>query len=133
MKQKVLIIDDEADIRSIVEDILTDEGFEVETAVDAKSGYTSCETFQPDVILLDIWMPAANGTPSEEGLKLLKEWAAENKLTVPVIMISGHSNVETAVEAVKIGAYDFLEKRLSTAKLLLTCLLYTSPSPRDRG
>ena len=120
MSQKVLIIDDEADIREIVEDILSDEGYNVATATDAISGDAAMEAFQPDVVLLDIWMPAENGTPSEEGIKLLKKWAKKTRLSTPVIMISGHGNVETAVEAVKIGAYDFLEKPLSTAKLLLT-------------
>lgn len=120
MSQKVLIIDDEADIIAIVEDILTDEGYIVETAADAKSGNAAMEKFHPDVVLLDIWMPAANGEPNEEGIKLLRKWAEKTKLSTPVIMISGHGNVETAVEAVKIGAYDFLEKPLSTAKLLLT-------------
>ena len=120
MNQKVLIIDDEADIRAIVEDILSDEGYTVETATDAISGDAAMEEFQPDAVLLDIWMPAENGTPSEEGIKLLKKWAEKTRLSTPVIMISGHGNVETAVEAVKIGAYDFLEKPLSTAKLLLT-------------
>ena len=120
MSQKVLIIDDEADIRTIVEDILSDEGYTVETAIDATSGDAAMEKFQPDVVLLDIWMPADDGAPSEEGIKLLKKWAEKTKLSTPVIMVSGHGNVETAVEAVKIGAYDFLEKPLSTAKLLLT-------------
>lgn len=120
MSQKVLIIDDEAGIRTIVEDILSDEGYTIETAVDASRGDAAMEKFQPDVVLLDIWMPAANGEPSEEGITLLKKWAKKTKLATPVIMVSGHGNVETAVEAVKIGAYDFLEKPLSTAKLLLT-------------
>ncbi|MGH1539166.1 MAG: sigma-54-dependent transcriptional regulator [Arenicella sp.] len=120
MSQKILIIDDEPDIRTIVEDILSDEGFDVLTAGDATSGHEAFLSFEPDLILLDIWMPADDGSASEEGLKLLKHWTDEHNLSKPVIMISGHGNVETAVEAVKIGAYDFLEKPLSTAKLLLT-------------
>lgn len=120
MTQKILIVDDEPDIRTVVADILGDEGFTVQTAANAVEGHETMLSFEPDLVLLDIWMPAADGSPSEEGLKLLRRWTNENLLTMPVIMISGHGNVETAVEAVKIGAYDFLEKPLSTAKLLLT-------------
>lgn len=120
MKEKILIIDDEADIRDIVKDILNDEGYLVETAENSIVGNAKMLEFDPDAVLLDIWMPTKEGTSNEEGITLLKKWHDKKLLDTPVIMISGHGNVETAVEAVKIGAYDFLEKPLSTAKLLLT-------------
>lgn len=114
MNSRILVVDDEPDIRNLVKEILIDEGFEVDTAADAEKARLSREKFKPDLILLDIWMP---GT---DGISLLKEWRTENRLNVPVIMMSGHGTVETAVEATKVGAYDFIEKPLSLAKLLLT-------------
>jgi len=117
---KVLVIDDEPDIRSILEDILEDEGFLVESAIDADDGHAKFLAFQPDLVLLDIWMPNETSNDGNEGIRLLKQWKDSNILSQPVIMISGHGNIETAVEAVKFGAYDFLEKPLSTSTLLLT-------------
>lgn len=111
---KVLVVDDEPDIRNLVMEILEDEGLEVDVAEDADQARQLRSSFQPDCILLDIWMP---GT---DGITLLKEWKQDNQLDVPVIMMSGHGTVETAVESTKVGAYDFIEKPLSLAKLTLT-------------
>lgn len=111
---KILVVDDEPDIRSLVQEILEDEGFEVNVAGNAESARQSVEGFLPDLVLLDIWMP------DEDGITLLKEWKSEMNAAFPVIMMSGHGSVETAVEATRLGAYDFIEKPLSLAKLLLT-------------
>jgi DNA-binding NtrC family response regulator len=110
----ILVVDDEPDIRNLVKEILEDEGFNVEVAEDAEQARQQREDFSPDLVLLDIWMPGV------DGITLLKEWKEANTLTIPVIMISGHGTVETAVEATKVGAYDFIEKPLSLAKLILT-------------
>ncbi len=110
----ILVVDDEPDIRSLVREILEDEGFEVSVAENAEQARQARRTRRPDLVLLDIWMP---GT---DGITLLKEWGQGPGLDIPVIMISGHGNVETAVEATRLGAYDFIEKPLSLAKLLLT-------------
>lgn len=113
-KERILVIDDEPDIRDIVRDILEDEGYAAVTAEDAEAGRELKAGGDFDLVLLDIWMP---GT---DGITLLKEWADGGLPDIPVVMISGHGNVETAVEAIRFGAYDFLEKPLSTAKLLVT-------------
>lgn len=113
-KQRILVIDDEPDIRDIVRDILDDEGYSAVTAENAEVGRDLKQGGDFDLVLLDIWMP---GT---DGITLLKEWADGGTPDIPVVMISGHGNVETAVEAIRFGAYDFLEKPLSTAKLLVT-------------
>ena len=110
----ILIVDDEADICSLVKEILEDEGYEVSTAENAEQAREARRARRPDLILLDIWMP------DTDGISLLKEWASNSSENTPVIMMSGHGTVETAVEATRLGAYDFLEKPLSTAKLLLT-------------
>ncbi len=110
----ILIVDDEADICSLVKEILEDEGYEVSTAENAEQAREARRARRPDLILLDIWMP------DTDGISLLKEWANDSGENTPVIMMSGHGTVETAVEATRLGAYDFLEKPLSTAKLLLT-------------
>ena len=121
IKEKILIIDDEPDIRSVISDILEDEGYTIQTASNAIEGDQLFKSFTPDLILLDIWMPDEHGKGAgNEGLKLLEQWQNKELLKQPVIMISGHGNVETAVEAVKNGAYDFLEKPLSTPVLMLT-------------
>jgi len=112
--QTILVVDDEPEIRRIVSEILEDEGFEVETAGDASSARVKFRDNKPDLVLLDIWMP------DTDGVSLLTEWANQNGRIPPVIMISGHGTVETAVEAIRLGAYDFLEKPLSIAKLLVT-------------
>jgi len=110
----ILVVDDELDIRQLVSEILEDEGYQVEMAEDAASARNKKKQRQPQLILLDIWMP------DTDGITLLKEWAAEDEVLCPVIMMSGHGSVESAVEATRLGAYDFLEKPLSLAKLLLT-------------
>ena len=110
----ILVVDDEPDIRNLVKEILEDEGFKVEVAEDADQAKSKRETFNPDLVLLDIWMPGI------DGISLLKQWKEENILSIPVVMMSGHGTVETAVEATKVGAYDFIEKPLSLAKLILT-------------
>ncbi|MFP5344830.1 MAG: sigma-54-dependent transcriptional regulator, partial [Gammaproteobacteria bacterium] len=110
----ILVVDDEPDIRHLVQEILEDEGYEVQAAENGAAAREKRRTRRPDLILLDIWMPDV------DGVTLLKEWSVEDALAVPVIMISGHGTVETAVEATRLGAYDFLEKPLSMAKLLLT-------------
>ncbi|MEJ2344840.1 MAG: sigma-54 dependent transcriptional regulator [Gammaproteobacteria bacterium] len=111
----VLVVDDEPDIRNLVREILEDEGYEVQVAESGAAARAACHDRRPDLVLLDIWMPDV------DGVSLLKEWVeAEGGLPFPVIMMSGHGTVETAVEATRLGAYDFIEKPLSLAKLLLT-------------
>lgn len=111
----ILVVDDEPDIRNLVKEILEDEGYEVVAAEDGASARKALRERRPDLILLDIWMPDI------DGISLLKEWSeSQDGLPCPVIMMSGHGTVETAVEATRLGAYDFLEKPLSLAKLLLT-------------
>ena len=110
----ILVVDDEPGILSLVKDILEDEGYEVDAVQDAESARASRRNRRPDLILLDIWMP------DSDGISLLREWSESSTGDVPpVIMMSGHGTMETAVEATRLGAYDFLEKPLSTAKLLL--------------
>ena len=113
-KEHILVVDDEPDIRELIRDILIDEGFEVSVADCASKANEARRGRRPDLVLLDIWMPDL------DGISLLKQWNEEGTLSFPVIMISGHGNIETAVEATRLGAYDFLEKPLSMAKLLLT-------------
>jgi len=110
----ILVVDDEPDIRGLVQEILEDEGYRVTVAENGGTARSALRERRPDLILLDIWMPDL------DGISLLKEWAEEDGLPCPVIMMSGHGTVETAVEATRLGAYDFLEKPLSMAKLLLT-------------
>jgi two-component system nitrogen regulation response regulator NtrX len=111
----ILVVDDEPDIRNLLQEILEDEGYDVSVAEDGESARKSHRDRRPDLVLLDIWMPDV------DGITLLKEWAEEGGgLPMPVIMMSGHGTVETAVEATRLGAYDFIEKPLSLAKLLLT-------------
>lgn len=110
----VLVVDDEPDIRESVRDILEDEDYQVGIADGGAAARAAMRERRPDLILLDIWMPDV------DGISLLKEWAEGEGLPCPVIMMSGHGTVETAVEATRLGAYDFLEKPLSLAKLLLT-------------
>lgn len=112
-KTRILVVDDEPEIRSLVGEILADEGYEVAMADNAAAARELKKSQNPSLILLDIWMP------DTDGITLLKEWVAEATLLCPVVMMSGHGSVETAVEATRLGAYDFLEKPLSLAKLLL--------------
>lgn len=109
----VLVVDDEPDIRQLVKEILEDEGYQVATAGSAAAAREARQRRCPDLILLDIWMP------DEDGVTLLKEWNENDAGRCPVVMISGHGTVETAVEATRLGAIDFIEKPLSMAKLLI--------------
>ena len=110
----ILVVDDEPDIRELVREILEDEGFQVGVAENAAAARESRRARRPDVTLLDIWMP------DTDGITLLKEWSEGGEIETPVIIMSGHGTVETAVEATRLGAYDFIEKPLSMAKLLLS-------------
>jgi two-component system nitrogen regulation response regulator NtrX len=112
-KPYILVVDDQPDIRSMVKEILEDEGYEVGVAQDGASARHARRERRPDLILLDVWMPDI------DGITLLKEWSEGKGLSCPVVMISGHGTVETAVEATRLGAYDFIEKPLSLSKLLL--------------
>jgi len=113
-KAYVLVVDDEPDIRDLVREILEDEGYSVATADSAEAARERLQAHKPDLVLLDIWMPG------EDGISLLKEWTSTGALGFPVVMISGHGTVETAVEATRQGATDFVEKPLSMGKLLVT-------------
>ena len=110
----VLVVDDEPDIGSLLKEILEDEGYEVQVAENGQAAREARRARRPDLILLDIWMPDV------DGITLLKEWSEEEATPTPVIVMSGHGTVETAVEATRLGAYDFIEKPLSLGKLLVT-------------
>ena len=110
----ILVVDDEPDIRNLVQEILVDEGYEVDVAENGAQARHARELRSPDLVLLDVWMP------DEDGVSLLREWMQAGHTDMPVIMLSGHATVETAVEATRLGAYDFVEKPLSLSKLLLT-------------
>tara|TARA_B100000767_G_scaffold180116_1_gene168117 strand:- start:609 stop:1847 length:1239 start_codon:yes stop_codon:yes gene_type:complete len=116
-KAKILIIDDEEDIRESLSDIIKDEGFEVVVAENAVKAREIKSKIRFDLILLDIWMPDC------DGISLLKQWAKDKEINCPVIMMSGHGTIDTAIEATKIGAFDFLEKPISLQKLLKTISL----------
>ena len=109
---RILVIDDEADIRELVKEILSDEGYEVEVAGNAAQARALRAQQHPELILLDIWMPDV------DGITLLREWTGPTADGCPIVMMSGHGTVETAVEATRLGAVDFIEKPLSLAKLL---------------
>ena len=111
---QILVVDDEVGIRELLSEILADEGHTVQLAEDAARARALRSAERPDLVLLDIWMP------DTDGITLLKEWAANGQLTMPVIMMSGHGTIETAVEATRIGAVDFLEKPIALQKLLAT-------------
>jgi two-component system nitrogen regulation response regulator NtrX len=110
----VLVVDDEVDIRDLIKDILTDEGYGVTCAADAGEARAARAQRRFDLILLDIWMP------DTDGITLLREWSDNGELNCPVVIMSGHGTVDTAVEATRLGAFDFVEKPLSLAKLLRT-------------
>lgn len=114
LKIKLLIVDDEKDIRDSLKDILIDEGYEIYLAANALEAKKIKLSQTIDLILLDIWMPDI------DGLSLLKEWVSKNEINCPVIMMSGHGTIDTAIEATKIGATNFLEKPISLQKLLNT-------------
>lgn len=111
---RILVVDDESEIRGLLKEILADEGYEVDVAADAAQARASRARQDPDLVLLDIWMP------DTDGISLLREWVQPGQSSCPVVMMSGHGTVETAVEATRLGAFDFVEKPLSLAKLLRT-------------
>jgi len=108
----ILVVDDELGIRDLLSEILNDEGHSVELAENAAQARAARQRAKPDLVLLDIWMP------DTDGVTLLKEWSASGLLGMPVIMMSGHATIDTAVEATKIGAQSFLEKPITLQKLL---------------
>jgi DNA-binding NtrC family response regulator len=108
----ILVVDDELGIRDLLQEILNDEGHTVEVAENAQQAREARQRDRPDLVLLDIWMP------DTDGVTLLKEWSSAGALTMPVIMMSGHATIDTAVEATKIGALAFLEKPITLQKLL---------------
>jgi len=108
----ILVVDDELGIRDLLSEILFDEGHQVELAENAAQAREARQRMQPDLVLLDIWMP------DTDGVSLLKEWSSSGLLSMPVIMMSGHATIDTAVEAVRIGAKAFLEKPITLQKLL---------------
>lgn len=111
---QILVVDDEIGIRELLSEILADEGHQVVVAESAADARRLRERARPDLVLLDIWMP------DTDGITLLKEWSASGQLTMPVVMMSGHGTIETAVEATRIGALDFLEKPIALQRLLAT-------------
>jgi two-component system, NtrC family, nitrogen regulation response regulator NtrX len=113
MSARILVVDDEANIRALIDEILSEEGYDVTTAADAKQARAARKEQEYDLVLLDIWMP------DTDGISLLKEWS-ENGASGAVVMMSGHGTVDTAVEATRLGAVDFIEKPVSLAKLLRT-------------
>jgi DNA-binding NtrC family response regulator len=127
----ILVVDDELGIRDLLSEILNDEGHNVELAENAAQARGARTRSRPDLVLLDIWMP------DTDGVTLLKEWSTTGLLTMPVIMMSGHATIETAVEATKIGAQSFLEKPITLQKLLKAVEAGLSrnngPAPRKPG
>jgi two-component system nitrogen regulation response regulator NtrX len=111
-QSRILVVDDEPDIRELVSEILEDEGYLVTVAENGEAARSAFARRTPDLVLLDIWMPDV------DGILLLKEWSADDGLPCPVVVMSGHGSVETAVEATRLGAYDFVQKPISLAKLL---------------
>lgn len=111
---EILVVDDEPGIRELMREILEEEGYEVRMAENGTRARAALDDKVPDLVLLDIWMPDV------DGVTLLKEWRSQGRLTMPVVMMSGHGTIETAVEATRIGAIDFLEKPIALQKLLAT-------------
>jgi len=110
----ILVVDDESDIRSLIMEILSDEGYKVEVAADGAEARAKYSDARPDMVLLDVWMPDV------DGITLLKEWSESDDHLCPVVIMSGHGTVETAIEATRLGAVDYIEKPLSLAQLLRT-------------
>ena len=123
---QILVVDDEPDIRQLVQEILEDEGYSVQIAKDGESARLIYSQQKPDLVLLDIWMPDI------DGISLLKEWSAAGNLESQVVIMSGHGTLETAVEATRLGAFDFVQKPLSLAKLLATVRKALESRPRTK-
>ena len=125
----ILVVDDEIGIRELLSEILGDEGHSITLAENAAQARAARLAGQHDLVLLDIWMP------DTDGVSLLKEWSAGGLLTMPVLMMSGHATIDTAVEATRIGAIDFLEKPIALAKLLAAVKrgLSLKSTPRPAG
>src|SRR5512139_2692442 len=124
---QIMVVDDEVGIRELLFEILRDEGYGVRLAENAQTARNLRREMRPDLVLLDIWMP------DSDGITLLKEWASSGLLTMPVVMMSGHGTIDTAVEATRIGAFDFLEKPIALQKLLKTvdaALKHADQQPR---
>lgn len=126
---QILVVDDEPDIRQLVSEILVDEGYRVNVAENGDIARAEFVRHPPDLVLLDIWMPDV------DGITLLKEWSSGGKLRCPVVVMSGHGSVETAVEATRLGAFDFVQKPLSLARLLavVTQALASTRTGQDPG
>ncbi|MBU3698038.1 sigma-54 dependent transcriptional regulator [Dechloromonas sp.] len=123
----ILVVDDEVGIRELLSEILIDEGYDVRLAENATAARKLRNELRPDLVLLDIWMP------DTDGISLLKEWHAGGQLNMPVVMMSGHGTIDTAVEATRFGAFDFLEKPIALQKLLSSvqkALKHDTPPPR---
>lgn len=121
----ILIVDDEADIRNLISEILIDEGYQVSTADGGQDANHQLKEISPDLVLLDIWMPDV------DGISLLKDWNQNSNMPFSVVMMSGHGTIETAIEATKMGARDFVEKPISLAKLLQTIEQTLADNPND--
>ena len=126
-RNTILIIDDEPEIRGLMQEILTEEGYLTIAVKSAEEAQTSIAENPPDLVYLDIWMPEI------DGITLLKKWSETNQLNFPVIMISGHATIETAVEATRLGAFDFIEKPLSIEKLVASAEKALSASTKRAG
>jgi DNA-binding NtrC family response regulator len=124
---QILVVDDEPDIRQLVKEILEDEAYSVEVAKDGESARQIFAKQKPDLVLLDIWMPDI------DGISLLKEWTSGGALESQVVIMSGHGTLETAVEATRLGAFDFVQKPLSLAKLLATVRKALESRPQSRA
>ena len=123
----ILVVDDEIGIRELLSEILGDEGHTVTLAENAAEARVARATGRHDLVLLDIWMP------DTDGVSLLKEWSTGGLLTMPVLMMSGHATIDTAVEATRIGAVDFLEKPIALARLLAAVKRALTLRPGARG
>jgi two-component system nitrogen regulation response regulator NtrX len=124
---QILVVDDEPDIRQLIQEILEDEGYSVQVAKDGESARLVYAQQKPDLVLLDIWMP------NIDGISLLKEWSATGNLESQVVIMSGHGTLETAVEATRLGAFDFVQKPLSLAKLLATVRKALESRPQSKA
>ena len=125
---QILVVDDEVGIRELLSEILREEGHQVRLAENAGEARLIRNRVRPDLVLLDIWMP------DTDGISLLKEWATGGQLTMPVVMMSGHGTIDTAVEATRIGAYGFLEKPIALQKLLTTVgQALRAPTPASKS